>query len=120
MWLGVLNSFVFMLFAATFTLFVASFEPPENVVSIITQIVTLGMCFLCGVFVDQSMLGNGVLAAARFLPAYWYIRVNRMLEGAEVYDAQFAAKAIAIEAAFVAVLALLTVMLRKMRARAPR
>lgn len=119
-WLGVLNSFVFTLFSAAFTLFVATFEPSENVVSIITQIVTLGMCFLCGVFVDQSLLGDGVLSAARFLPAYWYIRVNRMLEGTEGYDAQFAAKAIAMELAFAAVMALLTVMLRKSHVRTPK
>ncbi|MBR6717412.1 MAG: ABC transporter permease, partial [Oscillospiraceae bacterium] len=103
-----------------FALLVSSFSPAPNIINIITQIVSLGMCFLCGVFVDQSMLGDGVLSAARFLPAYWYIRVNRMLEGAEVYDGQFAAKAIAIEAAFVVVLALLTVMLRKSHVRTPK
>ena len=120
MWLAVLNSFVFTLFSAAFALLVSSFSPAPNIINIITQIVSLGMCFLCGVFVDQSMLGDGVLSAARFLPAYWYIRVNRMLEGAEVYDGQFAAKAIAIEAAFVVVLALLTVMLRKSHVRTPK
>ena len=115
-WLGVLNSFIFTMFAAAFTLLVAVFEPSQNIVSIITQIVTLGMCFLCGVFVDQSNMGEGVLAAARFLPAYWYMRVNRMLEGAEVFDAQLAAKSLLIEAAFVAVLTIVTVLIRKTRA----
>lgn len=119
-WIAVLNSFVFTLFSAAFALLVTSFSPPVNVINIITQIVSLGMCFLCGVFVDQSLLGDGVLSAARFLPAYWYIRVIRMLEGTEVYDAQFAAKAIAIEAAFTAVAALLTVMLRRAHVRSPK
>ena len=115
--LAVFNSFVFTLFSASVTLLVSSFDPAPNIINMITQIISLGMCFLCGVFVDQSMLGENVLAAARFLPAYWYIRVNRMLEGTEVYDAQLALKAIAIEAAFAAVLALITVLIRKSRIR---
>ena len=100
---------------------IADFAPSANIINIIAQIVSLGMCFLCGVFVGQEMLGDGVLTAARFLPAYWYIRVNRMLEGNEVYDAQLAVKALLIEAGFAAVLAIVTVLVRRTRtAQIPR
>lgn len=113
--LAVLNSFLFSFFAAMLTIFVAGFEPPATMVNVITQVVSLGMSFLCGVFVDQSMLGDGVLAVARFLPAYWYIRVNRMIEGSEPLDTNIVLPALLIEAGFAAVMAILTVLVRKAR-----
>lgn len=115
LWLAVLNSFVFSLFAAMLTIFVVEFEPPATMVNVITQVVSLGMSFLCGVFVDQSMLGDGVLAVARFLPAYWYIRVNRMIEGSEAFDTNTVILALSIQLCFAAVMAILTVLVRKAR-----
>ncbi len=38
--------------------------------------VSLAICFLGGVFVPQSVMSESVLAAARFLPGYWFIRAN--------------------------------------------
>lgn len=113
LWLAVLNSFVFSLFVAMMTIFIVGFEPPGTMINIITQVVSLGMCFLCGVFVDQSMLGEGVLSAARFLPAYWYIRVTRMIEGSEVYDNNTVILAFAVQFGYAVVLALLSVLIRK-------
>ena len=80
-WIAVLNSFIFGLISAALAILIASFSPSENVVSMITQCVGLGMCFLCGVFVPQTMLSDGVLKAAKFLPAYWYEKVNDILSG---------------------------------------
>ena len=45
----------------------------------ISNILGLGMSFLCGIFVPQSMLGEKVLAIGRFLPAYWNVRIVNML-----------------------------------------
>ncbi|MBO6229045.1 MAG: ABC transporter permease [Ruminiclostridium sp.] len=112
-WLAVLNSFVFSLFAAMLTIFVVEFEPPATMVNIITQVVSLGMCFLCGVFVEQPLLGDGVLAVARFLPTYWYIRVNRMIEGSETFDMNTVVLALSIEFGCAAVMALLAALVRK-------
>ena len=115
LWLAVLNSFVFSLFAAMLTILVVEFEPPAIMVNVITQVISLGMSFLCGVFVDQSMLGDGVLTVARFLPAYWYIRVNRMIEGSELLDTNTVILALSIQLGFAAVMAILTVLVRKAR-----
>ena len=114
-WLGVLNSFVFTIFSAALTVFVTSFDPSINIINIITQVISLGMCFTGGVFIEQSLLGESVLAAARFMPVYWYIRVNRMLEGAEPFNAETAYLALAIELGFAAVMAILTVLVRRAR-----
>ncbi|MBR5712333.1 MAG: ABC transporter permease [Lachnospiraceae bacterium] len=115
LWIVVANSFVFALFAAVLALFVSEFSPGDTVVSLFTQLVSLGMCFLCGVFVDQGLLGSGVAAVGRFLPAYWYVRIIRMLSGALPYDAGEVALALGIEAGFVAVFVLLAILVRRSR-----
>ena len=114
-WLAVLNSFIFALVSAAIAVFNSSFDPSQNIISLMTQILGLGMSFLCGIFVQQSMLGDGVLAVARFLPAYWYVRANDMLAGREIFDALQLAGFLAIEAAFAVVLMLLTLLVRRLK-----
>ena len=79
--LGMLNSFVFLLFAAAVTLLVSLFAPNDNILNMLANILGLSIAFLCGVFVPQSMLPDQVLAVGRFLPAYWYVKANNLLAG---------------------------------------
>lgn len=114
-WLAVLNSFIFALVSASIAIFISSLSPNQNVISLLTQVIGLGMSFLCGIFVDMSLLGDGVLAAARFLPAYWYIKANNMLAGIDAFDSAKLAEFLVIEAAFAVVLAILTVIVRRLK-----
>lgn len=41
--------------------------------SMVSNVIGLGMCFLGGIFVPLEMLGDGLIRAAHVLPAYWYI-----------------------------------------------
>ena len=50
-----------------------------NAQSALTNVISLGMCFLCGVFVTQSVMSPQVLLFARFLPVYWYVRANNAI-----------------------------------------
>ena len=45
----------------------------------VANLVSLGMCFLCGIFVPIGLLASGVRKIAQFLPAYWYTRANEIL-----------------------------------------
>ena len=114
-WLAVLNSFIFTLFSAAVTVFLASFDPSNLVINIMTQVATLTTSFLCGVFIQLDLLGDGVIAAARFMPTYWYIRVNRMLAGEEPFDSGLAVTSLLIETAFAAAFAVLAVLVRRTR-----
>ena len=114
-WLAVLNSFIFALVSASIAIFISSLSPNQNVISLLTQVIGLGMSFLCGIFVDMSLLGDGVLAAARFLPAYWYMKANNMLAGIDAFDPAKLAEFLAIEAAFAVVLAILTLIVRRLK-----
>ncbi len=70
------------------------------------NVISLGMCFTCGVFVSMSVLSEGVRKAAHFLPVYWYETVNGIIgNNAELTTAQSAAvwKGLGIQVLFAAV-----------------
>lgn len=114
-WLAVLNSLIFSLAAATIAVLVSTLTESENMVSLIVQVLGLGMSFISGVFVLQSLLSENVLAAARFFPAYWYIRVNDMLTGRQVYDGGEVAVCLAIEGGFAVVFGILAMLITKLK-----
>ncbi len=80
-WLAVFNSLIFALIAALMAILISTFNPSGTVVNMIAQILGLGMSFICGAFVSQSYLGEGVLAFARIFPVYWFEKANDMLAG---------------------------------------
>lgn len=98
----ILNSFVFLLICMAIALLVSTFSPNGNVLNMITNVVSLGMCFFCGIFVPQYMLGEQVLAVGRFLPAYWYIQITDRISGFsdEVFSMDLYWKCIGIQSLF--------------------
>ncbi len=114
-WYAVLNTFIYTIICTAISLLICSFDPSDNVVNLLTQIIGLGSSFLCGVFIPQSMLGSGVLAAAKFLPAYWYVKVVEMLSGAEVFDGSKLAVYLLIEAGFAAALLMMSLVVNRIR-----
>ena len=114
-WLAVLNSFIYAMVAGSITVFLSAFVSNMDIVNFINQAISLGMSFMCGVFVEQELLGAGVLLAARFMPAFWYIKANMLLDGTEAFDSTKLMQYMLIEAAFAVVMALLTVVVSKAR-----
>ncbi len=80
-WMAVLNSLIFAAFVAIFTIFISTFRPSSTVIGMLAQAVGLGMAFLCGGFVPQTMLGEGVRTVTKVLPGFWYERANDLLCG---------------------------------------
>lgn len=117
MWLDVLNSFVFVIISAGIAILISAFAPSDTGLNVVANILGLGMSFLCGVFVPQYMLDDGVLSAARFLPAYWYIKANDMLSGAsgEVFSNSLFFEYIGIEAVFAVVIFAVTIVVMKVK-----
>lgn len=74
-----LNSFVMVLVALSISFIVGVLVEKETIVNAVTNVISLGMCFVCGVFVSMSMLSEGVRKAAHFLPVYWYETVNEII-----------------------------------------
>lgn len=106
---AVLQVFLFMLFCIALSALVGILcsgnkKKANYVTSIVSNILGLGMSFLCGVFVKQSLLGEGILNVGKFFPAYWYVRANNMIFGGDgaVFDQGQIWTAIGIEALFAA------------------
>lgn len=71
-----LNSFAFTIAALSISLLIGNIVKSRNAMSGAANIVSLGSCFISGVFVPQEYLGDTVINIARFNPTYWYIKAN--------------------------------------------
>lgn len=78
--LHLMNVVSFMLVAISLVFLLGRFVKRLEVLSMIANVVALGMSFLGGVFVPVYMLGDGVIRIAHFLPAYWYIRASGWID----------------------------------------
>ena len=67
---------IFSLVSMSIAFLVGSLIKSNTAISGITNVVSLGMSFLCGVFVPQQLLGESVINLSKTLPAYWYINAN--------------------------------------------
>lgn len=114
-WYAVFNSFIFSLVVTAMAVFVASFEPKENVLNIITQVLSIGMSFLCGIFIPMEVLSNKVLSVARFLPAYWYVKANNMIADIEPFSRSDVLLCCLVEAGFALMFIILTLLVRKVK-----
>ena len=74
-----LNSFVLTLVSLAISFLIGVLVEKEEVINGVVNVISLGMCFTCGVFVSMSILGKGVRAFAHFLPVYWYETVNEIV-----------------------------------------
>lgn len=84
--LEVINAFVFMLMCVSmsfmFCVISTKSKHPDDMLNGISNIVGLGSSFLCGAFVPLSMIGENILVVSRFLPSYWYVKLNDALTSA--------------------------------------
>ncbi|MFT9076435.1 ABC transporter permease [Ethanoligenens sp.] len=83
--LYLVNSLAVMLVGLGIGFLVSNLVKTDQAASAASNVVTLGMSFLCGVFIPQDMLSSSVLNAAHFLPAYWYVRAVDTIDSLSVF-----------------------------------
>lgn len=76
-----LNMFAMLLFSLSLGFFTGTIAKNHDVVNGLVNVLSIGLCFLGGVFVPYEFFGEAVLKVARFVPTYWYA-VNNMSIGA--------------------------------------
>lgn len=76
LFLFLLNSLVFTLWAASASFAMGQLTDKRDAVSGMATVVTLATSFLGGAFVAQEFLGGGLLRFSQYLPTYWYVRAN--------------------------------------------
>ncbi|MGL5348015.1 MAG: ABC transporter permease [Peptostreptococcaceae bacterium] len=74
--LFLLNSFIFSMASLSVSLLIGNLVSSKNAMSAAANVVSLGSCFISGVFVPQTYLGDTVISIARFNPTYWYVKAN--------------------------------------------
>lgn len=74
-----LNSFIFTLAALSISFLIGNIIKSRGAMSALANVVSLGSCFISGVFVPQALLGKTVLKIASFTPTYWYVKGNNII-----------------------------------------
>ena len=77
---NMVNAFVYLLIAMSIAYMISKFTSNEQVISMLANVISLGMAFLCGIFVPAEFLGTSVIRMSKVLPAYWFTK------GVEVID----------------------------------
>lgn len=114
----IINSFVYMIISVEISVIIALLVKSRSAVDMCSNVIGLGMGFLCGVFVPSFMMDESVLMVGRFFPAFWY---NRALEIAtssyeQIYDAKEFVTCVGVELLFiVALMAAILVVIRSKR-----
>lgn len=113
-----LNSLVYTIVCVSLSYLLGQLVKSTPTLSAMHNIVTLGMSFLCGVFVPQAVMSPGVLKISQFLPAYWYVHASNdicalsALDGAHIWPIL---SQIGIQLAFAVALFSLALLLSKRR-----
>lgn len=82
----ILNAFCAMAVTLAITFLISKVTNKPQVISLMSNVVGLGMAFLCGVFVPLDFLSETVVQIAHFLPVYWNVRALQMIERYQAED----------------------------------
>ena len=118
------ENFVYYLLNSASMLFVdialaylmGTIAPNRDALTGIVNIISLGMCFLGGVFVPLEFMGSHVKAVSHFLPIYWYEKANDLLANfahMTVSAREQFFKAVIIQLVFVGAFICLTLVIEK-------
>ena len=75
-----INTFAFLLVSLSIVFLLGQVLNKTTSISMVSNVLSLGMSFLTGVFVPLEFLGDGIIRLAHFLPSYWYILGVRLID----------------------------------------
>ncbi len=74
-----LNLFSMLVFGLSLGFLTGTVAGNNEAVNGLVNIVSLGLCFLGGVFVPHQFFSDTIVKAAQFFPTYWYVITNEMI-----------------------------------------
>ena len=83
-----INAFSMILVSLTISFVIGVLVETLEVINGVVNVLSLGMSFLCGVFVPVSLLSEGVRSVSRFLPVYWYEQVVEIIADNAVFSTE--------------------------------
>lgn len=73
-----INIIIFSFTILCLTFFINNFTKNKFIINGISVVLSLGTSFISGVMVPQEILGEKTLALAKFLPNYYFVKINGM------------------------------------------
>lgn len=74
-----INALVFTTAALSISYLIGLLVRSKNAQSAISNVLSLGLCFVSGVFVPQELLSKTALTIGSFSPVYWYVKANNTI-----------------------------------------
>ncbi|OEH81283.1 hypothetical protein BCR26_05310 [Enterococcus rivorum] len=87
----ILNTFLLLLVALSFSVFISGLISNMDMVSGINNVFILGSAFISGIFVPTEILPDIVTKVAAFTPSYWYAKNCSLIGKTVHFDANFSA-----------------------------
>ena len=84
--LFVLNGVALSVFAVAFAFLLTNLLKNNNAILAIINVVSIGSCFLCGVFVPAEWMPEFVQNLGRALPSYYYVDSNRIIAELDTFN----------------------------------
>jgi ABC-2 type transport system permease protein len=81
-----LNALIFTIVCLSIGFLAGKYIKSGVAQSAFTNVVSLGVSFISGVFVEQELLGDTVLKIASFTPGYWYVRAVSAIRNLSAYS----------------------------------
>lgn len=114
----VCNMLCMIITAMSMAFLVSKLTDNCQAITMISNVVSLGMSFLCGVFVPMELLGTFVTRIAHFLPVYWYVKLIDETRQAGGLKTDRAFMYMAIQLMFAAVIVIAALVISKNKRQA--
>lgn len=75
-----LNAVCYLFVALSLAFLAGRLTSRQEHLNMIANVISLGMAFLCGIFVPSEYLGDGIVKASHLLPAYWFNQANSSID----------------------------------------
>ena len=82
----ILNGAVLSVFAVAFAFLLTNLLKNNNAILAVINVVAIGSCFLCGVFVPAEWMPEFVRNIGRALPSYYYVENNNIISELDTFN----------------------------------
>lgn len=84
--LYIIGSLCFAITCTCLAYFIGTLIKKESIISGVQNVVSLGLSFISGSFVDRTLLDSSIVNFSKIFPSYWYIDVNYRLYDTSTYN----------------------------------
>ena len=84
--LFIANAAVMSFFAVAFAFLLTNLLKNNNAILALVNVVSIGSCFLCGVFVPAEWMPEFVQNLGRILPSFYYVENNKFISELETFN----------------------------------